>query len=245
MDIAIISGASSGIGYCIAKELDRLSFDEIWLISSSEAKLSRVSQELNTKSRIFALDLSANDSLETVNNALSDEKPNIKYLVCSAGVGYNGRFEDISREQASKMIDVNVRALTELTAIALPYIGEDGRIIEIASSAGFMPQPSFAVYSATKSYVISFSRAIRQELKKKKISVTAVCPGPVDTPFFSELENVKEYKKKYAVSPETVAKKAMKASKKGKALCVPTFSMKTLHLASKILPTSIIMKFYK
>ncbi|MBQ8546776.1 MAG: SDR family NAD(P)-dependent oxidoreductase [Clostridia bacterium] len=245
MDIAIISGASSGIGYCIAKEIDKLFFDEIWLISSSEAKLNRVSQELNTKSRIFALDLSQNNSLDIVSNALDEEKPNIKYLICSAGVGYNGNFEDISCEQASKMIDINVRALTELTTRALPYIRKNGKIIEIASSAGFMPQPSFAVYSATKSYVISFSRAIAYELKAQGISVTAVCPGPVDTPFFSGLENVKEYKKKYAISPELVAKKAMKSSKKGKFLCVPTFSMKMVLLASKIIPISIIMKFYK
>ena len=108
-----------------------------------------------------------------------------------------------------------------------------------------MPQPSFAVYSATKSYVISFSRALREELKKKKIAVTAVCPGPVDTPFFSGLENVKEYKKKYAITPQKVAKKAMKASRKNKALSIPTFSMKMVQLSSKIIPLSLIMKFYK
>ena len=245
MDIAIISGASSGIGYCLAKEIDKLSFDEIWLISSNEVKLNHVSQELTTKSRIFALDLSKNDSLNTIYTALDEEKPHIKLLICSAGVGFNGNFEDISREQASKMIDINVRALTELTTIALPYMKSGGKIIEIASSAGFMPQPSFAVYSATKSYVISFSRALRYELIKQKISVTAVCPGPVDTPFFSGLENVKEYKKKYAIKPELVAKKALKSSKKGKFLCVPTFSMKMVLLASKIIHISIIMKFYK
>lgn len=245
MDIAIISGASSGIGYCLAKEIDKLSFDEIWLISSSEAKLNRASQELNKKSRIFALDLSKKDSLKPFVSALDEEKPNVKLLICSAGVGYNGNFEDISQDEADKMIDINTRALTELTTITLPYINKGGKIIEIASSAGFMPQPSFAVYSATKSYVISFSRALRYELKPQKISVTAVCPGPVNTPFFSGLENVKEYKKKYAVSPELVAKNALKASKKGKFLCVPTFTMKMVLLASKFVPLSIIMKFYK
>ncbi len=245
MNIAVISGASSGIGYCLSKELDKLSLDELWLISSSEDKLSRLRQELTTKSRIFALDLSKSSSFDIISDALSQSNPNIKYLICSAGIGYNGNFESISREQIAKMIDINVRALTEITTIALPYIKEGGKIIEIASSAGFMPQPSFAVYAATKSYVISFSRALRQELKKQKISVTAVCPGPVNTPFFSGLKNVKEYKKKYAISPELVAKKTMKASKKRKALCIPKLSMKMVHLASKLIPTSIIMKFYK
>ena len=245
MNIAIISGASSGIGFALAKEIDTFGYDELWLISSSEEKLLKASKELKTKSRIFAFDLSKNDSFDVISTALSEKKPNVMHLVCSAGVGYNGNFESITREMASKMIDVNVRALTELTTIALPYVHSGAKILQIASSAGFMPQPSFAVYSATKSYVISFSRALRQELKKKKISVTAVCPGPVDTPFFSGLENVKEYKKKYAISAEKVAKKAIMASKRNKALSVPTFSMKMVQLASKIVPMSIIMKFYR
>jgi short-subunit dehydrogenase len=245
MNIAIISGASSGIGLEIAKEIDLLNLDEIWLISSNEQKLTKASGLLSTKTRIFALDLAKNGALDTICETLSSKKPNIKYLVCSAGVGYNGDFDTLNLNQISNMSDINVRALTHLTACALPYIKEGGKIIEIASSAGFMPQPSFAVYAATKSYVISFSRGLRHELLKKKIGVTAVCPGPVDTPFFSGLENVKEYKKKYAVSPEIVAKKAMIAAKRNKALCIPTFSMKMVHLASKIVPISIIMKFYK
>lgn len=245
MDISIISGASSGIGLEISKEIDKLSLDEIWLISSSADKLARASEGFNTKVRIFALDLSNNYSFDVIDDALKSSNPNVKYLVCSAGVGYNGNFEELNCSQISKMTEINVTALTKLTSLVLPYVNEGGKIIEIASSAGFMPQPGFSVYAATKSYVISFSRALRQELKAKKISVTAVCPGPVDTPFFSGLENVKEYKKKYAISPQKVAIGALKASKRNKALFVPTFSMKMVHLASKIVPTSFILKFYK
>lgn len=245
MNIAVISGASSGIGYEIARELDKLSLDELWLVSSSEEKLLNTSAILNTKSRIFALDLSQNESFNVISSKLKEENPCIKYLVCSAGVGYNGNFESLSLEQISKMVDINAISLTQLTKLCLPYTSSGSRIIEIASSAGFMPQPYFSVYSATKSYVITFSRALREELKKQKVYVTAVCPGPVDTPFFSRLENVKEYKKKYAISPSKVAKGAIKASRRKKALYVPTFSMKMVHLASKFIPTSIIMKFYK
>lgn len=245
MNISIISGASSGIGFEIAKEIDSLGLDEIWLISSNKDKLIRASEAFNTKTRIFALDLSSKESFDVIDDALKSSNPNVKYLVCSAGVGYNGNFEELNCNQISKMTDINVTALTKLTSIVLPYINECGKIIEIASSAGFMPQPGFSVYAATKSYVISFSRALRQELKPKKISVTAVCPGPVDTPFFSGLENVKEYKKKYAISPQKVAIGALKAAKRNKALFVPTFSMKMVHLASKIVPTSIILRFYK
>ena len=108
-----------------------------------------------------------------------------------------------------------------------------------------MPQPYFAVYAASKAYVISLSRAIGYELKKNKISVTAVCPGPVNTSFFSSLENVKEYKKKYLITPQRVAIGSLKAAKKRKKIYTPTLSMKLVHLASKLLPTSLALKFYK
>ena len=245
MNIAIISGASSGIGLEIAKELDKLSLDELWLISSNKDKLFSASKNLSTKARILPFDLSNEAYIYSLTSLLKDINPSVKFLVCSAGVGFNGAFEELTCENIAKMIDINVRALTSLTHTVLPNVSKDGRIIEIASSAGFMPQPYFSVYSATKSYVISFSRALRAELKKKKIYVTAVCPGPVETPFFTGLDNVKEYKKKYAISPQKVAKGAIKASKRKKALFVPTFSMKMVRLASKIIPTSMMLKFYK
>ena len=245
MNVAIISGASSGIGLEISKLLDGYGLDEIWLVSSNYDKLLGASELLSTKTRIFAFDLSNNEYISIFKAELDKEKPNVKFLVCSAGVGYNGEFEKLDRTQIAKMVNINVRALTVLTHLSLPYINKNGRIIEIASSAGFMPQPYFSVYSATKSYVLSFSRALRTELKKKKIYVTAVCPGPVDTPFFSGLENVKEYKKKYAISPYKVAKGALNAAKRKQSKCVPTFSMKMVQLASKIVPTSLILKFYK
>ena len=118
-------------------------------------------------------------------------------------------------------------------------------MIEIGSGAGFLPQPYFSVYASSKAYVISFSRALRAEVKKRGINVTAVCPGPVDTSFFSSLENVKEYKKKFLISPDKVAKHAIKSAKRGKAISSPSLSMKLVHLASKIVPTSLILKFYK
>jgi short-subunit dehydrogenase len=108
-----------------------------------------------------------------------------------------------------------------------------------------LPQPGFSVYSASKSFVINLSRAIGKELSKKKIYVTAVCPGPVDTDFFSGLENVKEYKKKHLISASKVAIGSLKASKKKKKVYSPTFSIKAVHLASKIIPVGLILKFYK
>ena len=245
MDIAIISGASSGIGYEITKLLDKEELDELWLIALNENGLNEARKSLTTKTRFFCVDLSKNDALSGLCEHISEEKPTVKYLVCSAGVGFNGNLEDLTPNQISKMVDINVRALTSLTYFVLPYMQSGGKIIEIASGSGFMPQPGFSVYAATKAYVISLSRAIRHEVRKRKISVTAVCPGPVQTPFFKGLENVKDYKRKFAITPERVAIHALKCAKKRKAISTPTFSMKMVHLASKIFPTSLMLKFYK
>lgn len=244
MRIAIISGASSGIGKATARELDSLLLDEIWLLGRNEEHLCALAQELTTPARTFALDLTDTNAIKEIENTLADGAWAVEYLVLSAGVGYNGNFDSISCENAKNMINTNCTALTTLTSIVLPYISSGGHIINIASSAGFLPQPGFAVYAATKAYVISFSRALRQELKARKIKVTAVCPGPVDTAFFAGLENVKEYKKKYLISPERVARGAIKASHKNKAVYTPTFSMKLIHLMAKILPTSWLLRFY-
>ena len=245
MKIAVVFGASSGIGRAIAEEIDLLKSDEIWLIARNEEKLRSVASSLLAKSKIIPLDFNDFASFEVLKNLYEKENPDIRFLVCSAGVGYCGSVADIDEKKAASMININCLALTLLTKISLPYMKKGSKIIEIASGAGFLPQPYFSVYAATKSYVISFSRALGTELKKDGISVTAVCPGPVDTDFFSSLENVKEYKKKFLISPKKVAKSAMRCAKRGKAICTPTFSMKIAHLAAKIIPTSLILSFYK
>ena len=241
MNIAIISGASRGIGLEFAKLLDGYAFDELWLICGKNTPLFK----FKTPVRIFNLDLSEKSPYKDVKIALSNENPTIKYLVCSAGVGYNGNVEELSEENIENTIIINCSALSLLTKISIPYMSYGSKIIEIASGAGFLPQPSFSVYSASKAYVINFARALGRELSKKKITVTAVCPGPVDTDFFSNLENVKEYKKRHLISAYKVASGALKASKKGKRVYSPTLSIKLVHLASKILPINLILKFYK
>ena len=245
MKIAIISGASSGIGMELAMLLDSYMLDELWLISRNYDKLLELSNKLKTKSRLISEDLSTEDAYYTIKKLLNEFNPEIKYLVCSAGVGYNGGIETLTENQITQIISTNCTALTRLNKISINYMKVGSRIINISSGSAFMPQPYFSVYAASKSYVNSFSRALGQELKSKSIYVTAVCPGPVDTPFFSSLENISNYKKRFLVSPKSVAIGALTASKKRKKLYTPSFSMKIVHLASKILPTNLILKFYK
>ena len=245
MKIAIISGASSGIGRSIAKEIDSLGLDELWLIGRNENRLSLLKNELRTSARCLLLDLTDKKSINEISIMLNNSDCSVEYLVLSAGVGYNGAFAQSSLNSIRNTVDINCTSLTALACVTLPFVNEGGKIITIASGAGFLPQPNFTVYAASKAYVICFSKALRQELKPRKIKVTAVCPGPVDTDFFARLENVKEYKKKFVISPERVAQGALKAANKNKAIYTPTVSMKLVHLLSKIVPSRLILNFYR
>jgi len=245
MKIAVISGASSGIGAEFAKLLDTYGLDELWLIAKDDGLLDKIAPELSTKTRLFPLDLTKIEAFESIKESYEAEKPEISYLVCSAGVGFNGDFKDITERQIALTVSLNCTALSLLIKTSMPYFVENTRVINIASGSGFLPQPSFAAYAASKAYVISLSRALGHELRHQKVYFTAVCPGPVDTTFFASLENVKEYKKKFLTSPQKVALGSLKASKKKKKIYTPTFSIKMVHLASKLLPTSLTLKFYK
>ena len=189
MKIAVVTGASSGLGREFAKQIAaRYSrFDEIWL------------------------DLSSIDELSQFKGLLEENAPDIKLLVNCAGYGRSGSFEELDCDEQLGMVDVNCRALTAVTKLCLPYISQNSRIIELASAAGFMPQPDFAVYAATKAYVLSFSKALNKELKSRKITVTAVCPGPVDTEFFDIAgKDVKFLKRMVMAKPEKVVEQAIK-----------------------------------
>lgn len=245
MKIAVISGASSGMGAEFARELDSYGLDELWLIAKDDGMLEKFAPELSTKTRLFPVDLTNPQAFDDIKAEYEASKVEILYLVCSAGVGFNGDFECISERQIDLTVSLNCTALSLLLKVSQPYYVNGTRVINIASGSGFLPQPSFAVYAASKAYVISLSRALGYELRKKKVYFTAVCPGPVDTGFFAGLENVKEYKKKFLISPKKVAVGSLKASKRKKKIYTPTFSMKIVHLASKLLPTSLLLKFYK
>ncbi len=131
--------------------------------------------------------------------------------------------------------------------MVLPYMAKKSRIIELASSAAFLPQPGFSVYAATKSYVLSFSRALNRELSHTQIKVTAVCPGPVKTEFFELAEQTGTlplYKKLVMANPEKVVQKAWKDSLMGKSMSVYGFTMKGFWVLSKLLPHDVLLKFF-
>lgn len=250
MKIAIVTGASSGMGremvYQLADRFGGLS--EIWVIARRQERLDEFDGKLPLKIRKFAIDITDVDSLNRIKNELEVVKPDVKILVNSAGCGKYGKVGELASEESSNMIRLNIEALTAMTELVLPYISANSRIIQFASAAAFVPQPGFAVYAATKSYVLSYSRALSQELRSRNISVTAVCPGSVETEFFDYALNGKRlpiYKKAVISQPEVVVKHAISDSLMGKTLSISGPVMKGFYLLCRFLPHDLIMRFIK
>lgn len=236
--IAIISGASSGIGREFAYQIDNKNYDEIWLIARRYKRLVEVRDNLKTPTKILALDLLDEKSFFIIENELKETSNKIGLLINSAGMGINDYFENISLEDNEKLIELNISAPSKLIKIALPYMGENSTIINVASVSGFIPQPKFAAYAASKSYLISLSRALNRELKDKKIHVATLCPNPVDTEFGNNNENnLKKYGKE---DLHILVKKALKKAAKGD-LITTHHASKFMLVISKIIPHSFVM----
>ncbi len=244
MNIAIITGASSGIGMEFARQMDEkyLSIDEFWLIARREDKLQELAESLQHKCRIFAIDVTNDNNLESLENAIREAGAVVRMLINCAGFGIIGKFAEQDREMATGMVRLNCEALTNITYRLIPYMKRNSRIIQIASSAAFLPQPEFAVYAATKAYVLSFSKALREELLPQGIYVTAVCPGPVETPFFEIAESTGTMMsiKKFvmAKAPDVVAL-ALKDSYHKRAMSVYSLPIKAFWATGKLVPDNI------
>ena len=238
MKIAVVTGASSGMGKEFAYQIDRKygKLDEIWLIARRKERLMELEKELHMPARVFAMDMTA------FADCLKENNPDIKLLVNCAGYGKIGRFDEIDIYEQTGMIDLNCKALTLFTGICLPYVSTHSRIINAASAAAFSPQPGFNVYAATKAYVLSFSRALNAELRSRKVTVTAICPGPVDTEFF-DIAGSKGMKLKCS-DPAKVVTKAIKDAALGNEISVYGVTMKVAEAAAKILPHKVVMKVF-
>lgn len=249
MKIAVITGASSGIGKEFAIQIARRygKLDEIWLIARRKERMEALQKQLRIPVRIFAMDLCNDEDLHQFKEYLEEAAPDIKLLVNSAGCGRIGRVDEIDVVEQCNMIDINCKALTMFSGLCLPYISSHSRIINIASAAAFSPQPNFAVYAATKAYVLSYSRALNVELKRRKITVTSVCPGPVDTDFFDLAgdKDGKSFKKNLRADVDKVVTQAIKDAALGNELSIYGTAMKMAKGASKVLPHKIIMSVFK
>lgn len=248
MKIAIITGASSGMGREFVKLIDRklMCIDEIWVIARRKERLEQLKERTEIPLILMEMDLTDKEQRLRLRKILKKKQPQVKMLINCAGYGKIGLYKDIPAEDISGMIELNCLALTSVTYEVLPYMTKKSRIINLASSAAFLPQPKFAIYAATKSYVLSFSRALHEEVKKNGIFVTAVCPGPVRTEFFDIAQMTGEvafYKKIMMANPTKVVEQALRDSLKGKTVSVYGGMMKAFRILCKFLPHQWLMKF--
>ncbi len=248
MKAAIITGASSGMGREFIKLIDRklTCIDEVWVIARRKERLEQLKERIEIPLVLMEMDLTDKEQRLRLREILKEKQPQVKMLVNCSGYGKIGLYEDIPEEDISGMIELNCLALTSVTYEVLPYMTKKSRIINLASSAAFLPQPKFAVYAATKSYVLSFSRALHEEVKKNGIFVTAVCPGPVRTEFFDIAQMTGEvafYKKIMMANPAKVVEQALRDSLKGKTVSVYGGMMKAFRILCKVLPHEWLMKF--
>ena len=238
---ALITGASSGIGKDMARILAQKNY-ELVLVARDVKKLEETKNELKeiTKVEIISTDLSNEENCKE----LYKKVQNIDILINNAGFGDCGNFTKTSLEKDLNMIKTNIIAYHILTKLYLIDMKakNQGKILNVASIAGFMPGPLMATYYATKNYVVRLSEAIREELKKEKsnIQISILCPGPVETNF-NKVANVKFNLRE--ANSMNVAKYAIKKLEKGKFYIVPGIDIKIAKIGAKIIPTNIIAKF--
>lgn len=239
MKIAIVTGASSGIGKEFVKQISRYSsLDEIWVIARRQQRLEELKLEVDKPIKVLTMDLTLQEEVVRLKEMLENTHPNIRLLVNCAGYGIRKNFAEGSYEEEIGMVEINCKSLTALTYICLPYMHKNSRMIQMASAAGFLSQAGFAVYSASKAYVLNFSRALNKELRNRKIYVTAVCPGPVDTEFFAISDagaGIPYYKKFFLAKTDQVVKKALKDSKHKKSVSIYGLLIHLLRMISRFL----------
>ena len=237
---ALITGASSGIGKDMARYLSSLGYDLI-LVARRKTYLENLKKELSTNVKIIPYDLAVQDNLDNLWNEVKDEDINL--LVNNAGFGLFGEFDKTDLDREFEMIDVNIKALHYLTKkFLIKFKKEDkGRILNVASSAGFMAGPKLSTYYASKNYALRLSEAIYEELKvaKSNVHISCLCPGPVDTEFNKVAHG--EFHTK-SLTSEYVAKYAIDHSLKNKLYIIPSFRMKAAIFLTRLVPRKLLLK---
>jgi len=238
--IAIVTGASSGIGAEISRHLKNESGHEIWLVARRLDRMEGLAAELREKGalvKVHVLDLQKAESWQELETHVKASGSHVSWLVNNAGFGYSGRFEDESLESVEGMIALNVLALVSLTRRLLPYMEKGTRIVNVASSIAFLPVAGHAVYAATKAFVLSFSLSLREELRPRGITVSAVCPGPVGTEFW-DAAGVGAPPKMVVEDVGNTAFLAVEKSAQGKAVIVTGALAWLARVAGALLPST-------
>lgn len=249
MKIAIVTGASSGMGRQFVLQLtDYVKVDEIWVIARRCDALEALKQETACPIRTIPMDLCQEDSFRRYAQLLEEAQPDVRLLVNAAGFGKFGAFERISPEEELRMIDLNCKALVRMTRLTLPYMHSGSHILQLDSLSAFQPVPYITTYGATKAFVLSYTRAMNRELKSRNIRMMALNPFWVRTEFFgramdSNRGEVQHFSHIYE-APFVVRTGLHDLYETKKEVCVPGLFAKLQVLAVKLLPHRWVMSIW-
>lgn len=247
MSMAIITGASSGLGreYVRAVYRRHPEIDELVLIARRRERLEELGKEMDgRKVTVLALDVTRRESRAEIADFLKERHADVRLLVNNAGFGRMGEVAALDAEVQADMVSLNCGALTALCALVLPYMSRGGVIVNVCSIAAFVPTPRMSVYCSTKAYVLSFSKALREETKKDGINVLAVCPAPMDTEFL-DIAGISGKSKLFDRLPHVkaneVADKSLKKAFAGRAVYTNGLLYKLYRVLGKLLPHNWLM----
>lgn len=242
--IAILTGATGGLGREFLKQILKEEIDEVWAIARNEHRLLELREQYGEKVIPISIDLSDVKGIEQIRATLDEKKPQVTYLINNAGLAKMGKYNEFSIEEIDKTINVNCKAPVMLTQICIPYMGKGSKILNISSASAFQPNPYINLYAASKAFERSYSRALNVELEGTGITSVAVCPGWIDTELLQKEINGKKVRFPGLVTPDRVVKQAIKDAKKGKDMSVCSLYVKCQHVNVKLLPQRWVMKIW-
>lgn len=251
MKTAVITGASSGLGRELVRQISDVfpKIESYWLIARRADRLEELAASLPGKTTAYlALDLCDPMSFIGFQEKLTAEQPEIALLVNCAGCGYLGRVGEMDTASQTRMVDLNIRALTAVTNMSVPYMTAGSRILNVSSIASFCPNPRMTVYSSTKAYVSSFTIGLAEELRRRGITATAVCPGPMETEFL-RLAGIPGRSSTFEFLPYCdqvrVAGGALRAAREGRTIYTPMLLYKFYRVLAKVTPAKFLVRFVK
>ena len=251
-ETALITGASSGIGLHLAREFAKHQHPLV-LVAPIESELQQVASQLNNEFGVtvgvIAKDLERPEAARAIFDRLLNDRIDIDILVNNAGHGQKGKFWEVPIERDLSILRLNLEAVLRLTKLFLPPMLRRGRgrILNVASVAGFEPGPLLAVYHASKAFVLSWSEALAQELSETAVTLTALCPGPTDTDFFEKADMIetRAFQKANVMPPQDVAEAGYKGLMEGERIVVPGAANKALVFSRRFLPETAQAKMHE
>ena len=251
MKTAIITGASSGLGREFVRQLADVfpDIDCYWLIARRQDRLEEMAEGLPDKTvECLGLDLCDTMSFVALQEKLTAEQPEVAMLINNAGCGYLGNLGEVETSTQTRMIDLNLRALTAVTNMVIPFMPAGSHIINVSSIASFCATPHMSVYAATKAYVSRFTVGVTEEQRRRGIRATAVCPGPMETEFIT-VGGIAGKSRMFEALPYCdqvrVAGGALRAARAGRTIYTPTAFYKLYRLLAKAMPEKLLVKLTK